>query len=322
MDDLDLSGCALRSHDGVATRRELHRQGVSDARIQWAVGRRRWQLVLPGVVLLGPSAPTRRQQLVAASLLGGKDAVVAGPAAARFHGVRGIPATGLIHVRTPRTRRSRRHAWADVRPTRLEDPDVVKGEYVSFSSVARSVVDAATWAPSQEDATAWMIEAVQRELVGLPDLAQWVNRLNRRWSSRAREALRAAESGAWSLPESELLTLVGRSTSLPEAWPNPKLVDRKDRALVTPDAWFDDVALAVMMHSKQYHDGAGQFDATVTEDSELSTRGVVVVGTTPAAMRADPMGVLMRIERGYRTAGARPRPDVRATRRTGLFAAA
>ncbi|MBR7743769.1 hypothetical protein KC207_10755 [Phycicoccus sp. BSK3Z-2] len=309
---------ALHSADGVATRAGLRQQGVSDDRIRWAVSRRRWQLVLPGVVLLSPSPPTRRQQLVAATLLGGRGAVVAGPSAARFHGVRGIPGTGTVHVRTPRTRRRRRHAFADIRPTWLEDDGIVHGELVSFSSVARSVVDAAVWSPSQEDATAWTIEAVQRDLVTLADLESWVHRLNRRWGRRAREALRVAESGAWSLPEAELLSLLGRSRLLPEPWPNPPLVDALGAALVTPDAWFDDVALAVMMHSRQFHDGRGRFDATVVDDGELSSRGVVVVGVTPASMRADPPSVLDRVERAYRWAASRPRPDVRAARRTGL----
>lgn len=308
----------LRSTDGVTTRAALRAEGVSDHRIQWAVGKGRWRLLLPGVVLLGPGPPTRRQQLVAAVTLGGDGAVVAGAAAARFHGVRAIPGSGQVHVRTPRSRVRRRHGFADVRPTRLDDPDVVTGEFVAFSGIARSVVDAATWAPSQEDATAWTIEAVQRGLVTVDELASWVNRLNRRWSLRPRIALRSAESGAWSLPEAELLDVLARSSVLPEVWPNPVLVDSSGRALVTPDAWLDDVAVAVMMHSKQFHDGPGQWDATVTDDGELSSRGVVVVGVTPTGLRRDADAVRERVERAYRTAAARPRPDVRATRRSGL----
>ncbi len=179
------------------TRRELHDAGVTDARIGWMVDRHRWQLLLPGIVLLSPVPPTRRQQLVSAVLLGGQHAVVGGPAAARFHGVKSIPARGPVHVLTPRSRARRRHGWADIRPTRIEDPEVVSTALVTYSGVARSVVDAAMWAPSQEDADAWMVEAVQRGLVGLDDLATRVYRLNRRWSAGrvTRSRRRARERG-------------------------------------------------------------------------------------------------------------------------------
>lgn len=304
--------------DGVVTRAELHGQGVTDARIHWACGRGRWRLLLPGVVLLQAAPPNRRQQLVAAHLLGGPGAVVGGPAAARFHGVTGIPARGVVHVLTPRSRARRRHAWADVRPTRLADPNVVDGGIVTFSSVARSVVDAAVWAPSQDEATAWTIEAVQRRLVEASDLLTWVNRLNRRWSARARRAVEVAASGAWSLPESELAAVLRRSRSLPDAWLNPGLTTSSGRPLTTPDAWFDDVGLAVMVHSRAYHDGGAPWDRTVSKDSDLAVTGVVVVGVTPYGIRREPDVVLRRVEDAHRVAGQRPRPDVTATPRYAL----
>ncbi|MBM6405256.1 hypothetical protein JQN72_13500 [Phycicoccus sp. CSK15P-2] len=317
--DLDPALAALAAtRDRVVTRAELHTHGVTDARIHWLSGKGRWQVLLPGVVLLQPDAPTRRQQLVAAYLLGGPDAVIGGPAAARFHGVTGIPGHGVVHVLTPRSRARRRHSWADVRPTRLADPDVVAGSMVTFSSVARSVVDAATWAPSEEDALAWTIEAVQRGIVEVPDLFTWVNRLNRRWSARPRRAVEAAATGAWSLPESELLTLLEGSPQLPEAWMNPRLQDAEGAALPTPDVWFDTVALAVMVHSKAFHDGQVAWDRTVSQDADLSASGVVVIGVTPAAIRSQPQAVLRRVERAYASAVARPRPSVIATRRHTL----
>lgn len=237
-----------------------------------------------------------------------------GPAAARFHGVRAVPGTGTVHVLTPRSRARRRHAWADIRPTRLEDADVVSTDLVRYSGVARSVVDAAAWAPSQADADAWMIEAVQRGLVGLDELSTWVNRLNRRWSARPRRALDAASTGAWSRPEAELLELMAGSSVLPEAWPNPGLTGAGGQALLTPDAWLDDVAMAVMVHSRQYHDG-DQWDQTVARDGELTSHGVVVVGVTPRSIRTERRVVLDRVERAYRAAALRPRPAVVATPR-------
>ena len=37
----------------------------------------------------------------------------------------------------------------------------------------------------------------------------------------------------------------------------------------TPNVWFDDVGMAVMVHSRQFEGDARQWDATVTEDADV-----------------------------------------------------
>ena len=68
---------------------------------------------------------------------------------------------------------------------------------------------------------------------------------------------------------------------LPAAWLNPGLADENGTRLTTPDVWLDDVGMAVMIHSREFHAGALQWDATVVYDSELSSHRIVVVGVTP-----------------------------------------
>ena len=90
---------------------------------------------------------------------------------------------------------------------------------------------------------------------------------------------------------------------------NPALKDMQDKRLTTPDVWFDDVGMAVMVHSRQFHSGSLQWDATVTDDSDLSGCRIVVVGVTPEQLARDPRSVLQRIESHYRFAresGFRP----------------
>jgi hypothetical protein len=80
----------------------------------------------------------------------------------------------------------------------------------------------------------------------------------------------------------------------------------------------DDVGLAVMVHSRQFHAGALDWDATVTDDSELSGYRIVVVGVTPEQLVRDPGRVLRRIEGSYeRARESRFRPAVIATPRVG-----
>lgn len=90
---------------------------------------------------------------------------------------------------------------------------------------------------------------------------------------------------------------------------NPGLKDMHDKRRTTPDLWFDDVGMAVMVHSRQFHSGALQWDATLTDDSDLSSCHIVVVGVTPEQLARDPCSVLRRIESHYvvaRESGFRP----------------
>ena len=71
--------------------------------------------------------------------------------------------------------------------------------------------------------------------------------------------------------------------------------------------WFDDVGMAVMVHSREFHAGALQWDATVVDDSELSSYRIVVVGVTPEQLAEESA---LRACGGSRTTTS-PQRDVR-----------
>ncbi len=104
---------------------------------------------------------------------------------------------------------------------------------------------------------------------------------------------------------------------LPQVWPNPELRVGHTR-LTTPDLWFDDVALAVMVHSRRFHSAGEAWDATVEADADLTAVGIVVVGVTPNRIHRNLAGVVARIERTYLSARRRPRPPVTTARRSLL----
>jgi hypothetical protein len=178
------------------------------------------------------------------------------------------------------------------------------------------VVDAAAQATDDSECRALLIAAVQRRLVRLDDVSHWIDVRRPNGKARLRRALAEAAAGAWSVPEADLAALLSRSSMLPAAWLNPELRDRDGRRLTTPDLWFDDVAMAVMVHSREYHAGVLDWDATVERDSDLSACRVVVVGVTPDAIARDPTRVRRRIETAYVTAkGSGLRAEVVATPR-------
>src|SRR4051812_858083 len=172
------------------------------------------------------------------------------------------------------------------------------------SRTPRAAVDAAAAAPSDEQARAVLVTAAQSRVARLGDLVHWTLARGQAGSRRLHEGLAAAATGAWSLPEAELLALVSSSTVLPEVWANPEVRDGAGRRLTTPDAWFDDVALAVMVHSRQWHAGDLDWEATVERDTDLQAARVVVVGVTPHSIHTRPRWVRERLETAYLQARA------------------
>jgi hypothetical protein len=303
---------------GVVSREQLLAAGVTPGELRWRLGRT-WRAVLPGVVLLDAGLPSTDQRLIGSLLFAGPTSWLAGPTAAALHGVRGVPpleASQRVHVQVPAPLRPRDVMWLSIRRTHLLDERLVDRGALRFSSRARAVVDAAAAAPTAADTRAIIIGAVQQGLARGEDLAHWIEVRQTRGRRLLRSALDEAMSGVWSLAEGDLVTLLRSSTLLPEPMANPLLEDRHGRRLTTPDVWFDDVGLAVMVHSREFHAGPFQWEQTVESDSDLSALRIPVVGVTPASISRRPQRVLERVEDAYREAAASGfRPDVTATPR-------
>jgi hypothetical protein len=299
---------------GVISRGQLLEAGVPPGLWRWNLGRH-WRLILPGVALLSRGLPSTQQQRIGALLYAGPSATLAGAGAAQWHGITSADPRGRVVVLVRPPARTRRCGFVEVRRSGLHDPGVCGAGALRVSSPARAIVDAVADARTTDEAAAIAIEGVQRGIAGLDDLLDWALRRNRRGSRQVLAALEAAATGSWSLPEHELLALTSTSAALPEAMMNPVLVDPSRRRLTTPDLWYDDVAMAVMVHSRRYHSTAAQWDETVEQDGDLVAVGIVVVGVTPHRLRTDPAAVLRRVEAAYRGAQQRPRPAVVAARR-------
>ena len=315
-DVLDLLDC----QDRAAARSQLLNRGITKETIRWNAGRS-WRVVLPNVFVIGADNVTERQRHIAALLYAGSGSQITGAAAADFYGVRSARVGGGVEVVTSPRRRRRQAGFVTVRPSLLVDSQpTIKGP-LAYVGVGRACVDAAINQRSSSAREAIFIEAVQKGLVSLTDLAEWIYRVRTRESAALHAAMGAAGSGAWSLPENRLLELMSRSSSLPAPWPNAKIEDSHGLPLLTPDVWFDDVGLAVMVHSRRHHSEAEQWDSTVARDAGLVSAGIVVVGVTPRQIDREPDSVLARVEAGHDAARRRPRPDVTAYEREGWTSA-
>jgi hypothetical protein len=159
-----------------------------------------------------------------------------------------------------------------------------------------------------------VLEAVQRGIVTLAALRHEIEAGPRQGSARFRAAIDTAEQGAWSVPEADLAHAVALEPSLPEMWLNPDLSTADGTRLPRPDGWFDEVALAVQVHSLAHHGTPQTWDRTVTTDGFLVEQGVLVLGVTPRQIATDPRGVARRVRSAHAQAAARPRPAVVARR--------
>lgn len=306
----------LARQDGVITRAQLLGASISKEAVRWNSGRR-WRVLLPRVHLIGREEPTERQRHIAALLYAGPGSAITGAAAARHHGLTSVNTGDHVEVVTPPTRRRRTTGFVTIRPSLIVDADVMTRGPLSYVGVGRACVDTARDLRSAPAREALFIEARQKNMISLHDLAEWVYRLRPRDAVLLHEALESAASGAWSLPENRLLDLVGTSRVLPQAWANPKVEDAQGLPLLTPDLWFDDVAMAVLVHSRRHHSEGDQWDTTVARDAGLVSAGVVVTGVTPNQIDRDGAGVLARLEATYVTASRRPRPPVTSYEREG-----
>lgn len=253
---------------------------------------------------------------MAALLYAGADSWLAGPTALDLHGRTSPRTINRIHVLVPPSHRSRDVRWLCIRRTAFVDERIIERGALRFSCLSRAVVDAAALSADDADCRALLIDAIQNRIVRLDDVSHWIDARRPNGSARLRRTLAEAAAGAWSVPEADLARIIARSRTLPPAWLNPELRDSRGRRLTTPDLWIDDVAMAVMVHSREFHAGVLDWEATVERDADLSASGVVVVGVTPGAIARDAHRVLQRIEEAYLTARAvGRRAEVTATPR-------
>src|SRR4051794_37484306 len=77
----------LIAQDYVLSRDQAMGSGMTRRAIDHALARKGWQRLLPGVYLVAPTEPTRRQLLIAALLWAGDAAAIDDVDACRFHGI-------------------------------------------------------------------------------------------------------------------------------------------------------------------------------------------------------------------------------------------
>ncbi|GAA1026571.1 DUF559 domain-containing protein [Virgisporangium ochraceum] len=170
-----------------------------------------WQRPAWGVVVAHSGPLTRQQQLWAAVLRAGRDGVLAGTTAATLEGLRGYDRPA-IDVLIPAGRRVRSATGVRVHRTAALPPEHVR--WVGSpprTAVARSVVDGAAWAATDDDARAIVAAAFQQRRVAPGELEAVLSVMPRsRRRALVLETAALASGGSHALTELNLVTLCRR----------------------------------------------------------------------------------------------------------------
>lgn len=264
----------------------------------------RWRQAHRAVLVAhnGPVGPAQLRWI--AVLAAGPTALLGGMTAAQAGGLRGFP-DRVVHLLLPAaTRRSPLPTGVLAhRTTHLPGSDVVPVAAPRRTTAARSIVDAAQWAPSDTQARAIVAAAFQQRLVGGADLHEVVERMPR---IRRRHLIVStatdAAGGAHSLGELDLLGLVRRA-GLPE--PTRQLVRRdaagRRRYL---DAYFEQWRVHVEVDGGQHLDPAHAW-ADMRRQNDLWVEGDRVLRFPAWVLRTDPEAVIAQLRDALRAAGWR-----------------
>jgi very-short-patch-repair endonuclease len=305
--DLEQDGMSrlLAEQRGVISTRQAMRY-MSEKAIRHKVTSGRWRVAYRGVFLTHTGRLTQGEHLWVAVLAAGcgRPALLGGATALIAHGLRGVR-EDAVHVVVPHARRPtvpkgvRLHRVAS-----LTTDDVDRWVKPPCTVVGRSVVDAAQWARSDEQARLMIATAFQQRMLHLADIERVLEQLpnpNRR--RLILETARDCQEGAHSLSELEFARLCRRA-GLPLPSRQFRWRDRTGRRRYV-DAVFDEWKIAVEIDGVQHLDvGVAWDDARRQNDLELA--GYLVLRYPAWVVRSHPERVIDDLRRALINAGWRP----------------
>jgi len=282
---------------------------LSPGLVRHRVASRRWRRVAFGVLVTEPGPLTADQHAWVAVLAAGPGAVLAGLAAARAGGLRGRWKRTATDVLVPGARKAPdllRRLPVDlpavkVRRTRtLPEDDLQRGR-PDRTSMARSVVDAAQWAPSDDEARAVIVAACQQQRVLPAEILAVTARLPRA-HRRALVVTAATDAagGAGSLAEIDFARLCA-ARGLPRPSLQRKRTDASGRVRYL-DAYWEEFRLHVEVDGA-HHTDARQWEADMRRQNDIWISGDRILRFSAAMVRSRPDEVAAQLTRALSAAG-------------------
>ncbi|WP_051366598.1 hypothetical protein [Hamadaea tsunoensis] len=296
---MDALGPVLLRQERLAHVDQLIAAGYSRAAIRWRVNRGTWQRTLPKVIATFSGILSRKQQLVAAALYGGAEAQIAAMTALELHGFRYAPRDRRVHLLVPTAHSLAMSSRLRIIRTSRPDARAVRNGLLAVCSPARAIVDSFREDSDRRVIRAVLAEALQRGLCSADEVAEELGSVPLDGAGVVRELLEEVREGVRSAHEAELRALAARSPILPRIRWNPLLRAEGGTALPTPDGYLEDAAIAIEIDSREFHLNARSWPTTMRHHDRLTAAGILVLHTTPARIRTEPLAVLAQIESAY-----------------------
>jgi hypothetical protein len=303
----------LADHEGVLST-SMALQFMTANQLRWQVVSGRWQKPIRGVVVAQSGPLTDHQFLRAALLRAGPGAALAGLTAARLDGLKGFEdkrpfAETAIHLLVPAGHRRRTPPPGLTVMTHyaraLTDQDVHPTRQPRRTRIARSLIDAATWMPTERGSMAVLAAGVQQRLVRVDDLRMVADRIETlRRRKLIVEVLGDIAGGSQALSELDFIRLVVRPFGLPDPSRQSARRDRRGRRRWIDAAW-DERKIAVEIDGAQHTEDPLQRWHDMERDIDLVLDGYRTLRFPAWLVRKSPEYVARRILEALRTAGHR-----------------
>lgn len=249
-----------------------------------------WQSVLPGVVLLTDTAPTRRQLVQAALRYAGKDSVVTGQDALALHGVRAAFPRGRVHVLIPSSHVLRSNA--DILAERTPAPPrPVLRHGLLTAPLARAAVDAARQMHTRAIVSVLFSEIVFQSGVRLDELNCELVVGGRRGAGLPRQVLHEIGARIRAAVASSARELVHSAGLPPPRW-NVPVDDAMGNPLGTVTGTWQDAKVAWDVHAFDFDPAPASYPIALKRGSRLAASGHLVLHTPATQIRANPNGVI------------------------------
>jgi very-short-patch-repair endonuclease len=305
-----LLAAVIAEHDGVLET-DVALKYLTYSEIRWRIACGRWQRPCKGVLVTQSGPLTDRQALRVALLRAGPTAALAGLTAARLDGFTGFGdkfpvANGPIHVILPSGNRRRaaplRMNVITHYARTLTSEDVHPTRQPRRTRIARSLVDAAAWMPTDRGAMAVLAAGVQQRLVRVEDLSKVVERIETlRRRGLMTGILSDIAGGAQALSELDFIRQVVRRHRLPE--PSRQVARRDDQGRRRwIDVLWDDWKVVAEIDGAQHADPLQRWD-DMDRDNGLNIDGYRTLRFPAWLVRQDPEYVAREILAALRKAG-------------------
>jgi len=265
----------------------------------------RWQRVHDGIYVTHNGPLDLQHARWIGCLAAGKHALLAGLSAAELCGLRGFPSR-VVHILMPARQRERNPPRGVVvhRTSRLTGAEVNLLGLPPHTTAARSLVDAAAWAGTDDAARAVIAAGYQQRLVVAGEIESVLDRLAR-VPRRALivEAAADAAGGAHSLPEARLLTELRRARL-----PLPRLqVRRRDSGedVRYLDGYYDEWKIHIEVDGAQHVD-VQSYWADMHRQNSVWIAGDRILRFPAWAVRHQPAEAVAQIRAALLAAGWRP----------------